>query len=194
MAKIIIRRKSSMVGCMINFDVYLKNTYVGELKSDSLLAIPVEVGMHTLSFKSKFGIGKKCDTVFNAVVNEENEIVELKTKFDMNGNLVVSYADNKPHIPAFEGAENSYFGNADLQQVSYSAQKNRVKFKRTVRCRTCGAEISPNAQRCPYCGEKPLGVAVGEGILELIKGIVLFPFILILVVIAIGFYIGLFSL
>jgi hypothetical protein len=49
MAKIIIRRKSSMAGCAQSHNVYLLNTFVGELKNGGVLEIPVEVGTHMLS-------------------------------------------------------------------------------------------------------------------------------------------------
>ena len=37
MAKIIIRRKSSMAGCAQNHNVYLVNTFIGELKNGGIL-------------------------------------------------------------------------------------------------------------------------------------------------------------
>ena len=80
MAKIIIRRKSSMAGCAQNHNVYLLNTFVGELKNGGVLEIPVEVGTHMLSFNSTMKKYGK-NATFNAVVNEPDEVVELKTKF-----------------------------------------------------------------------------------------------------------------
>ena len=105
MATIIIKRKSSMMGCAQNHNVYLLNTFVGELKNGGVLEVPVEVGTHILSFNSTMKkLGK--NATFNVVVNEPNEIIELKTYFDMNGNYVVQYADNKPHIPVGINATN----------------------------------------------------------------------------------------
>ena len=43
MATIIIRRKSSMIGCAQTHNVYLLNTFIGELKSGGVLEIPVEM-------------------------------------------------------------------------------------------------------------------------------------------------------
>lgn len=106
MAKIIIRwKKIQFFGSATRFDVYLMNTYIGELRYGGTLEISAEVGSYTLFFKQKnLRIGKKADTVFVAVVNYETEIVELTTKFDINGNFVVSYADNAPHILANHNA------------------------------------------------------------------------------------------
>ncbi len=102
--KIIIRWKSAFFGSACKFDVYLMNTYIGELKYGWTLKIPVKAGVYILSFKQKSKFGKKADTAFEVVVNEESEVVELRTKFDMNGNFVVKYADNAPHIPMHSNA------------------------------------------------------------------------------------------
>lgn len=97
MAKIIIKRKDSMLGGFQNHDVYFMNTYVGVLKRGGEIEVPVDVGKHTIYFQSRMRKNGK-NGVFTAVVNQKDEIVELKTKFDLNGNYVVEYADNKPHI------------------------------------------------------------------------------------------------
>lgn len=97
MAKIIIKRKSSMLGCIQNHDVYFLNTFVGNLKSGGVLEIPVDIGIHRLSFNSTMKRGQ-INATFDVVVNEPDEIVELTTYFGMNSNYVVKYADNKPHI------------------------------------------------------------------------------------------------
>lgn len=103
MARIIIRWKSQFAGSACKFDVYLMNTYIGELRCGNAIAVTADVGTHLLVFRQKLKIGKKTDTYFEVVVNDATEIVELKTKFDMNGKFTVSYADNAPHIPAYAG-------------------------------------------------------------------------------------------
>lgn len=166
MAKIIIERKKSMFGVMVDFDVYLMNNYVGKLKSGTTIEIPVGIGKHKLCFNANFNVGKNRDTFFEAVVNGENEIVVLRAKFDMNGKFVVFYADNAPHIPTFETTEcrcNPIFEPNENTTRKFES-KYRAKCKRTVTCRTCGAEISPNAQCCPHCGEKPLGVLLEKAL------------------------------
>lgn len=62
-------------------------------------------------------------------------------------------------------------------------------MNKTIKCKTCGAEISPRAKRCPFCGEMTPSEVVGQVVL----GCLLAPFILILVVIAIVFFLGLFG-
>ena len=79
------------------------NTHIGGLRCGNAIAVTADVGTHLLVFKQKLKIGKKTDTYFEVVVNDATEIVELKTKFDMNGKFTVSYADNAPHIPAYAG-------------------------------------------------------------------------------------------
>lgn len=103
MAKIIIRWKGLILGAACKFDVYLMNTYIGELRCGGALEIPVNVGKHMLFFKqNNLRMFKKIETSFEAVVNSKTEIVELRTKIDMNGNLAVNYADNAPHIPTYD--------------------------------------------------------------------------------------------
>jgi HJR/Mrr/RecB family endonuclease len=97
MATIIIKRKSQIMGCAQSHNVYILNTFVGELKSGGVLEIPVDVGTHLLYFNStmrKLGTNE----TFNVVVNEPDEIVALKTKFGING-YEIKYADNKAHLP-----------------------------------------------------------------------------------------------
>ena len=136
MAKIIIRRKSSMAGCAQNHNVYLLNTFVGELKNGGVLEIPVEVGTHMLSFNStmkKFGK----NATFNAVVNEPDEVVELKTKFGMSGEYEVEYADNKPHIPVGVNAINNQVQNTDSSENKLENQSIATQ---------------PSGLHCPCCG------------------------------------------
>lgn len=103
MAKIIIKRKSSMAGCAIKFDVYLTNQHIGVLKNGDTMEIPVETGYQSISFKSKSKAGRSNDTTFNAVVNEGDEIVELDAYFEASS-FVVEYADGAPHIPTFSAS------------------------------------------------------------------------------------------
>lgn len=100
MAIIIIRRKKSVMGNAQNHDVYFTNTHVGVLKNGGEIEVPVDIGKHTIYFQSKMKkFGKNAN--FTAVVNQDDEIVELQTRFDASGNYVVEYVDNKPHIPTF---------------------------------------------------------------------------------------------
>lgn len=171
MAKIIIRRKSSMAGCAQNHNVYLLNTFVGELRSGGVLEIPVEVGTHILSFNSTMKkMGK--NATFNVVVNEPDEIVELKTKFGMSGEYEVEYADNRPHIPVGINAVCN-----QLQDVSTAETANNTVINQTtgLHCPRCGSydmvpvsEVSTQGKDfnagdacCGYmlCG--PLGLLCG---------------------------------
>lgn len=116
MAKIIIRRKSAMVGAAQSYYVYLLNEYIGELTNGGIIEIPVDVGTHRLSFNSKIKMGGK-NTSFNCVVNYPDEIVELEAKFSMpTGDFVVDYADNAPHIPI---DENKQTQQGQQEQHSY---------------------------------------------------------------------------
>ncbi len=135
MAKIIIKRKSSMGGALCNHDVYLLNKYIGTLENGGTLEIPVDVGSHTLTFASKRISGK--DAEFNVVVNEEEEIVEIRTRFNMSGQYIVEYADNKPHIPTFHRPEPA--ANPGTSAELTDPQAN-------------AAVQTPSGIRCPRCG------------------------------------------
>lgn len=63
-------------------------------------------------------------------------------------------------------------------------------MKKTITCRTCGAEISPRAKRCPYCGEMTPGEFLGQ----IVIGLITAPFIAILILIAIVLYVVLFGI
>ena len=67
---------------------------------------------------------------------------------------------------------------------------NEKMQKKTITCKTCGAEISPRAKRCPHCGEMTPGEMVGQTVI----GCLVAPFIVILIFIAIGFCIGFFNI
>lgn len=97
MAKIIINRKRQISGCALEYDVYFMNTYVGPLKSGEKIEVPAKLGGRSIYFKCR---GKKIgeDATFYALVNEEDEVVEINCYFNADGRFVVEYADNKPHI------------------------------------------------------------------------------------------------
>ena len=106
MARIIIKRKSAVVGSLKNFDVYYKNTYIGELLNGGTVQFEVGVGTHILFFQDKLkAAGANADTSFQAVVNQETEVVVLQAKIDHNGNLAISYADNRPHYPEYNSEQ-----------------------------------------------------------------------------------------
>ena len=168
MAKIIIKRKSAIGGCIRSFDVYLMNTYIGELKNGSTLETQVDIGSHMLYFKDKLNF--KPDVSFEAVVNVETEIVELKAKLDLNGNLIIEYADNAPHVPMYyDAAEQSK--NSDLA----SASSTSIVKKSRLRCPRCGGyNLTPISETssqgkdfnsgnacCGYALCGPLGLLFG---------------------------------
>lgn len=97
MAKIIITRKKATGGAAQSHDVFLVNQYIGELKNGGTIEVPVDVGTYLLTFNSKKSFGQ--NATFTCVVNYPNEIVEIQTKVSFNGDYVVEYADNAPHIP-----------------------------------------------------------------------------------------------
>lgn len=73
-------------------------------------------------------------------------------------------------------------------------------MKKMIKCKCCGAEIAPDAERCPHCGKATPSYnaakfieGVAKFIEEFITGILLAPFMVILIIIAISFYVGLFS-
>ena len=142
MAKIIVKRKSSFAGSAQNHDVYLLNTFVGNLKNGGILEIPVEVGTHTLSFNSTMKkMGK--NATFNVVVNEPDEVVELKTKFGMSGEYEVEYADNKPHIPMGVNVTNIQAQNIDTH-IGQEENANIVSQPKGIHCPRCGSyDIMP---------------------------------------------------
>ena len=142
MAKIIIRRKKSFVGSAQNHDVYFLNTHIGVLKSGGELEVPVEVGKHTIYFNSQMKkMGK--NATFAAVVNAEDEIVELQTRFDVNGNYVVEYADNKPHIPTLLDSNDDLQKNSEIVNSKSNVECKVQAQKSTVLC-------------CPKCGSNDL--------------------------------------
>lgn len=101
MAKIIIERKKSFGGSMEHHNVYCMNELIGDLKNRGKLEFDADVGTHILTFKPIL-CKKKAATTFTVVVNDENEVIPLKTYFNMNGDYIVAYADDKPHMPIYE--------------------------------------------------------------------------------------------
>lgn len=91
MATVIIKEKKKRF-CAAKHDVYLANTYIGRLISGGSIEIPVEVGKQTIYFKNIRH--RRAGTVFNIVVNQEDEIVELRTKYS-HRKYVVEYADKE---------------------------------------------------------------------------------------------------
>ena len=142
MATIIIKRKSSFAGSAQNHDVYLLNTFVGNLKNGGILEIPVDVGTHILSFNSTMKkLGK--NATFNVVINDPDEVIELKTKFGMSGEYEVEYADNKPHIPTGINVSNTQSQNVNSSnEKTYNT--NNSTNSTGIHCPRCGSyDIMP---------------------------------------------------
>lgn len=173
MAKIIIKRKSSFAGSAQNHDVFLLNSFVGNLKNGGVLETSVDVGTHMLSFNSTMKrFGK--NATFNVVVNEPDEIVELQTKFGMSGEYEVEYADNKPHIPTGVNIPNTHAQNAPASNEK-TENAHIVPQSTGIHCPRCGSydvmpvsEVSTKGRDfnagdacCGYmlCG--PLGLLCG---------------------------------
>ncbi len=138
MAKIIIQRKSSFAGSAQNHDVYLFNTFVGELKNGGMLEIAVDVGIHTLYFRSKLKkLGK--NAVFNVTVNQETEVVLISTRFNGNGEYVVEYADNAPHVPTFSNSTTEPLPSDSADAPHVTTSPTLDKGESGVRCPRCGS-------------------------------------------------------
>lgn len=133
MAKIIVRWQPQISGSACKFDVYMMNTYIGQLRNGEALEFTAEVGSYTLFFRQKSIFAKKSDTTFVAVVNYESEVVELRAKFAMNGNFEVRYADNAPHIPTYDknAADNTIVPNVNAAYVTskIDSEKKQKKMK-----------------------------------------------------------------
>ena len=178
MATIIIKRKSSVLGCAQSHNVYLLNTFVGELKNGDTLEVPTEIGTHILSFMSTMKMGGK-NATFNVVVNEPNEVVEIETNFAMSGEYEVRYSDNKPHIPVGENAINNQAQNTEKPNEGIESPKI-VKEASGIRCPRCGGhdvmpvsevhttgkDFSAGDACCGYICFGPIGLmcgALGKG-------------------------------
>ncbi len=150
MAKIIIRRKKSFIGAAQNHTVYLLHPsvgdiYIGELKNGEVVEFSAEVGIHILLFKSTLkSFGQ--DTTFNVVINDENEVVELKTRFGAS-NYIVEYADGKIHYPkpSFESdSTQSNSSSVPPNDSNVTIDKNNSKTVGGLRCHRCGSnDITP---------------------------------------------------
>ena len=143
----------------------MANEFVGELKNGGTIETETDAGYHILTFKSTL---KKLasNATFNVVINTEDEIVVIKTHYDMNGQYVAEYDDNKPHIPEF-----SKLINSDNNELQNSNNNNTSG----IRCPHCGSyDIFPISETtttgkdfntgnacCGYllCG--PLGLLLG---------------------------------
>lgn len=77
----------------------MSDEYIGNLYNGSTLKVSANVGIHRLIFSRSSHIFKK-DNIFDVVVNEDDETVELECKFESN-EFTINYADNTPHIPTF---------------------------------------------------------------------------------------------
>lgn len=145
------------------------NNYVGELKSGDVLAFPVGVGSHMLFFKSKskLNFGKSSDASFEVIVNTVDDVVEIESKYDINGNFVIEYADNAPHIPTYTNSFNMEFCEKIKKTISKPTNRlhcpkcgsyNLTPISETV---THGKDFNTTDACCGYflCG--PLGLLFG---------------------------------
>lgn len=121
MATVIIKRKSKMLGCLAQYNVYLNDTYVGKLKNGTQLEFQAYIGTHTLFFKNTLSkIGK--DETFTVYISDFSEIITLNCAIGTNGRLNISYADGKPHFPP-------------------QTQTSTTSYNHGITCKRCG---SPN--------------------------------------------------
>ena len=151
MAKVIIKRENFFGGCAVKHKVYLNNNFLGILKNGGVLNFDAPVGTHTLYFNSCSKFNKKtADAEFQIIVNEEQEVIEILTKFNFSGEYVVEYADKAPHIPVIangEGLKCPYCGSSELTTVSENY--------------TTGKDFNASNACCGYllCG--PIGLLFG---------------------------------
>lgn len=136
MAKIIIKRKSGLSGCMVKHKVYLSNTFVGELKNGGSLEISVDVGTYLLSFNSNMKKSASSST-FKITVSRQSEIIELQTRFDSSGEYKVEYTDYRPLDKA---SINEQIALAQHDGSFYSGNSNSK------------AETQAYGICCPKCG------------------------------------------
>ena len=173
MAKIIIRRKSSVVGSAQSHRVYVYDTFVGELSNGGFLEVPVGVGTYMINFNSTMKMLGK-NTSFNVIVNDPNEIIELETQFGTKGEYEVGYAYNRTYIPTDSSVVNAPIQNNDNLNVQ-AENTNTVVQQTGIYCHRCGShdimpvsEVSTSGKDfdtgnacCGYllCG--PLGLLCG---------------------------------
>lgn len=100
MATIVIKRAYSSKHHSVNYNVWLSDEYVGELYNGSTLKISADIGIHRLTFSRTTHFSSNVDNIFDVVINEADETVELECKFELN-EFTIGYADNALHIPTF---------------------------------------------------------------------------------------------
>lgn len=105
MASIVIKRAYSVRHHSVNYNVWLSDEYVGELYNGGTLEVSANVGIHRLMFSRASHLSSNVDDIFDVVINEADETVELECTFESN-EFTIGYADNAPHIPTF--TENSH--------------------------------------------------------------------------------------
>lgn len=91
--------------------------------------------------------------------------------------------------------ESASNGVPDVQQTISENNAKTNSFaqmkanKNIIVCKTCGAKISRRAKRCPHCGER----TPGETASQIAIGIIVGPFIAILILVGIAFWFGFFG-
>ena len=164
---ITINRLSSMIGCAVKYKVKVDDVQVGEIANGKSLQLSVSQGEH----KIEIGPWKKTTIIYINAIKDIN----LTTKVKKSTGGVDILTDDASIIVN----KSSHQGNETNKNIDFQKKK-------TITCKTCGAEISPRAKRCPHCGEMTPGEVIGQTAI----GCITAPFIFILILIAIGFYIG----
>lgn len=151
MAKIIIKRIGQISGSAVGYDAYLNNKLLGILRNGGILNFNADIGSHTLHFISRSKLNRK-NSSFTVTVNNEKEVIEIITKIDYNGNLIVNYADNLPHVPNFNFADNKGI------RCPSCVSNNLSTISETF---TEGKDFNSSNACCGYllCG--PLGLLLG---------------------------------
>lgn len=130
MAKIIITREYSLTKRSQNHNVYILNNFIGNLKNGETIEAEVDVGIHMLTF-TNISASSEESVVFNAVVNDADEVVRLKTKYNMDREYEVMYDDTKPHIPI--GVNSKNFKTKDGSDPTCEGANTQI-----LRCPRCG--------------------------------------------------------
>lgn len=170
-AEVRISRKKQRIGSLAVYRVLVDGVDVGEIKNGKELSFKICEGNHDLSFVS-FG---KVQKIFNLTIQPENEPIHMELK--------INRATGKPEITSEDILIHCF--DAGTSCPAHTVQKK----KKTITCRTCGAEISPRAKRCPNCGEMTPGEVVGQTVV----GCLFAPLILIGILISVGLYFGFFA-
>ena len=90
-AKIIITREKKTIGSIQNHEIFLNGNYISILKNGGTLEIPVRYGTHSIEFKSSMkSLGQ--DSKVTVHVSEENPIINVYARFEMNGNFDITGA------------------------------------------------------------------------------------------------------